>query len=114
MMGSAVQIEAWADDSGSLTRMLGLEAANPTGGAGSHRYKLDPQFSKHQLLSDSKGLVTLSSCQMATHGFLLAWSSSILESVRLVLFVPSVVLKDPMGFNNEVHVQFLRCARQSD
>ncbi|KAK9831558.1 hypothetical protein WJX74_000112 [Apatococcus lobatus] len=33
------KIEAWADDHGSFTRMLGLEASNPTeSGSGSHRW----------------------------------------------------------------------------
>lgn len=40
-MSQHLQIEAWADEHGSFTRMLGLEASNPTeSGTGSHRYRL--------------------------------------------------------------------------
>ena len=46
-----MQIEAWADEHGSFTRMLGLEASNPTeSGTGSHRY---PLSSPCQLLDAS-------------------------------------------------------------
>ena len=59
-----LQIEAWADEHGSFTRMLGLEASNPTeSGTGSHRCVLSP------LCQLSVSALMVFTCQMPSgHG----------------------------------------------